>query len=97
VDEGLYAIDPCEYRCIVQLKSLTWNGTACICQTSQISYERDFERDGMWIFDTQDPNIVIDLLSGQMIHAWDDRDENDLHSCNGSVKDNQSGAARALR
>jgi hypothetical protein len=33
----------------------------------------------MWIFDTQDPNIVIDLLSGQMIHAWDDRDENDLH------------------
>ena len=32
----------------------------------------------MWIFNTDDPNIVIDLLSSDN-PSWNDRDENELH------------------
>ncbi len=69
-------LDPCEYRCIVQLKSLTWNGTDVNART-QISVNGT-SRDGMWIFNTDDPNIVIDLLSSDN-PSWNDRDENELH------------------
>lgn len=85
-------IDPCEYICIVQLKELTWNGAA-VDIGHQVSINGT-ERDGMWIFDTQDPNIVIDLLPVDDA-ARDDKDENDLHVVM-EVSRITDGAARAL-
>ena len=64
VEEGIKAlrIDPCSDYCVVMLKELKWNDTVIPIKSKCISMNGFRIGDGVYAFDTEDPNITLQLM-----------------------------------
>ena len=63
VEEGIKSlrIDPCSDYCIVRLKDVKWNETALTIKNKCITTNGFRIGDGVYAFDTEDPNISLQL------------------------------------
>ena len=65
VEEGVGAlrIDPCSDYCIVMIREIKWNETALTPKSRCIATNGFRIGDGVYAFDTEDPNITLQLSS----------------------------------
>lgn len=64
VKEGRFAvrIDPCSDSCVVSLKDLKWNDKPVSLKNKAFSMNGFRVGDGVFAFETEDPNFTLDLL-----------------------------------
>lgn len=79
IGRGLRAvrIDPCDSCCIVRISELTINGKMVDLEKSVTV--NGAVHDGLFIFDTEDPNIIIDFAMQQGDTSVNITDESELH------------------